>query len=87
MGYDQQRSEKSARSQDAYFEGDWVSLSYAQGFLYLVSSSINVSIFHIMWLDTLWTDLPMFKLELETTYLKAGDGGRQPPSWGTISPS
>ena len=28
------------------------SLSYAQCFLYLVSSSINVSIFHITWLDT-----------------------------------
>ena len=36
--------------------GTKVSLSYAQCFLYLVSS-INVSIFHITWLDTLWTDL------------------------------
>ena len=26
-------------------------------FLYLVSYSINVSIFHITWLDTFWTDL------------------------------
>ena len=34
-----------------------VSLSYIQCFLYLVSSSINVSIFHITWLDTFWTDL------------------------------
>ena len=34
-----------------------VSLSYAQCFLYLVSSSINVSIFHITWLDAFWTDL------------------------------
>ena len=32
-------------------------LSYVQCFLYLVSSSINVSIFHITWLDTFWTDL------------------------------
>ena len=34
-----------------------VSLSCVQCFLYLVSSSINVSIFHITWLDTFWTDL------------------------------
>ena len=32
-------------------------LSYVQCFLYLVSSSINVSIFHITWLDTFWTYL------------------------------
>ena len=32
-----------------------MSLSYIQCFLYLVSSSINVSIFHIMWVDTFWT--------------------------------
>ena len=36
--------------------GTEVSLSYIQCFLYLVSSSINVSIFHITWLDTFWTD-------------------------------
>ena len=33
------------------------SLSYVQCFLYLISSSIDVSIFHITWLDTFWTDL------------------------------
>ena len=33
------------------------SLSYVQCFLYLLSSSINVSIFHITWLDTFWPDL------------------------------
>ena len=32
-------------------------LSYVQCFLHLVSSSINVSIFHITWLDAFWTDL------------------------------
>ena len=32
------------------------SLSYVQCFLYLISSSINVSIFHSTWLDTFWTD-------------------------------
>ena len=34
-----------------------VSLSYVQCFLYLVSSLINISVFHIIWLDTFWTDL------------------------------
>ena len=33
------------------------SLSHVQCFLYLISFSINVSIFHITWLDTFWTDL------------------------------
>ena len=37
-------------------KGTEASLSCAQCFLYLVSSTINVSIFHITWLDTLWTD-------------------------------
>ena len=32
-------------------------LSYVQCFLYLVSSSINVSIFLSTWMDTFWTDL------------------------------
>ena len=38
-------------------KGTEVSSSYVQRFLYLVSSSINVSIFHITWLDAFWTDL------------------------------
>ena len=38
-------------------KGTEASLSYVQCFLYLVSSSTNVSIFHIAWLDTFWTDL------------------------------
>ena len=42
------------RSQGAYFEGDCV-----QCFLYLVSS-INVSVFHITWLSTFWTELIHF---------------------------
>ena len=36
-------------------KGTEVSLSYVQCFLYLVSSSINVSIFHSIWMDTSWT--------------------------------
>ena len=38
-------------------KGTKVSLSYVQCFLCLVSSSINVSIFHTTWPDTFWTDL------------------------------
>ena len=38
-------------------KGTKMSLSYVQCFLFLVSSSINVSIFHVTSLDTLWTDL------------------------------
>ena len=49
--------ENCVRSQGTYFEGTEASLSYVQCFLYLVSSSINVFIFHITWLDTFWTDL------------------------------
>ena len=37
-------------------KGTEMSLSYEQCFFYLVSSSVNVSIFHITWLDTFWTD-------------------------------
>ena len=38
-------------------KGTKASLSYVQCFLYLVSSSINVSIFHVTWLNTFWTDV------------------------------
>ena len=38
-------------------KGTEASLSYVQCFLYLISSSINVFIFHITWLDTFWTVL------------------------------
>ena len=43
--------ENCVRSQGAYFEGDWVVI--VPYITFLVSSSINVSIFHITWLDTL----------------------------------
>ena len=43
-----------------------VSLSYVQCFLSLVSSSINVSIFHCTWLDTFWTHSNIL---LRKTYL------------------
>ena len=38
-------------------KGTEASLSYVQCFMYLVSSSIDVSIYHSAWLDTFWTDL------------------------------
>ena len=38
-------------------KGTKVSLFYEQWSLYLVSSPINILIFHITWLDTFWTDL------------------------------
>ena len=44
------------RSQGATLKGTEVPLSYVQCFLYIVFSSINVSIFHITQLDTFWTD-------------------------------
>ena len=39
------------------WKGTEASLSYVQCFFYIVSSSINVSIFHITWPHTFWTDL------------------------------
>ena len=47
--------ENWVRSHGAYFEGDWgITVPCT---MFLVSSSINVSLFHITWLDTFWTDL------------------------------
>ena len=49
--------ENCVRSQDANFGGDWSIMSYEQCFLCLVSSSMwKMSIFHIIWLGTCWTD-------------------------------
>ena len=54
-------------------KGTKASLSYVQCFLYLVSSSISVSIFHSTWLDTFWTDLinvyTIWCLWLTTSYV------------------
>ena len=41
--------ENCVRSQGAYFKGDWGVIILCT--MFLVSSSINVSIFHITWLD------------------------------------
>ena len=45
---------RSVRSQGAYLEGDWGVIVLCT--VFLVSSSINISIFHSTWLDTSWTD-------------------------------
>ena len=54
--------ENCVRSQGAYFEGDWGIIVLCTMFLqlYLISSSINVSIFHVTWLDIFWTDFIYF---------------------------
>ena len=41
--------------------GTEMSLSYVQCFLYFISSKITVSIFHITWLNTVWTDFVYFE--------------------------
>ena len=46
--------EKCVRSHSAYFEGDWSVIVLCT--MFFVSSSINISIFHITWLDTYWID-------------------------------
>ena len=47
--------ENCVRSQDSYFERDWGIIFLS--IMFLVSFSINVSIFHIVWLDSFWTSL------------------------------
>ena len=47
--------ENCVRSQGAYFEGEWGVIVLCT--MFLVSSSMNASIFHITWLDTFWTGL------------------------------
>ena len=37
--------------------GTEASLSFVKCVLYLVSSSINVSVFYITWLDIIWTEV------------------------------
>ena len=47
--------ENCVRSQGAYFEGDWGVIVLCT--MFLVSSSTNVSILHIIWMYNFWTDL------------------------------
>ena len=48
-------TERTVWGPRACFEGDWGIVVLCT--MFLVSSSINVSIFHSMWLDTFWTNL------------------------------
>ena len=48
--------------------GTEASLSYLQCFLRLVSSSVNVCIFHMTWLDTFWNNLVFSLAFLWNTY-------------------
>ena len=52
-------------------KGIEASLSYVQCFLYPVSSSLNVSIFHIAWLETFWTGLIYLLCHYVLTWLSA----------------
>ena len=54
--------ENCVRSQGAYFEGDWGVIVLCT--MFLVSPSINVSIFHSMCLDTFCTDLVLSSVGL-----------------------
>ena len=47
--------ENCVRSQGSYFEGDWGIIFLCT--MFLVSFSINVSIFHSSWLATFWSNL------------------------------
>ena len=47
--------ENYLRSQGVYFKGNWSIIVLCT--MFLVSSSINVSILHTTWLDIFWTDL------------------------------
>ena len=47
--------ENCVRSQGASSKGDWGAIVLCT--MFLVSSSVNVFIFHSTWLDTFWTDL------------------------------
>ena len=53
-------------------KGTEVSLSYIQCFLYHVSSSINISIFHITWLDTFCICIYILYLQLNYKVLESG---------------
>ena len=54
--------ENCVRSQGAYFEGDWGIIVLCT--MFLVSTSIDVSIFHSTRLDTFWPDLVYLETDL-----------------------
>ena len=51
---------RTVRFQSTYLEGVWGDIVLCT--MFLASSSINVSIFHIIWLDPFWTDLIHFQI-------------------------
>ena len=57
--------ENWVRSQGAYFEGDWGVIVLRT--MFLVSSSINVSILHITWLNTFFKDLGYYILFIHSS--------------------
>ena len=59
-------------SQGAYFEGDRGIIVLCT--MFLVFSSVNVSIFPITWLDTFWTDL-IFLMKLVLKRISTIFGG------------
>ena len=61
--------ESCMRSQGAYCEGDWGTMFLVS--VVSISSSVNVSIFHITWLDTFWRDLvyPSFLIQCQTDWV------------------
>ena len=60
--------EKCVRSQGAYFEEHWGVIFLCT--MFLVCSSINVSIFHITWLDTFWANHICICIYIFTEYMK-----------------
>ena len=60
--------ENCVRSSGAYFERDWSVIVLCT--MFLVSSSINVSISYIIWLDTFWTDLAQIFFNKYIQYYK-----------------
>ena len=57
--------ENCVRSQGVYSEGDWGVIVPCTMFLI---SWINVSIFHIMWLDTFWRDLFVYPVDTKLNF-------------------
>ena len=66
-------------------QGTEASMSYVRCFLYLVSSSTNVSISHITWLDTFWTELVYFPLQCDLAATpSSGSFFHHPENWGWL---
>ena len=60
---DSSRYQWTRFSQEGHnFEGDWGIIVLCTIFLYPVSFSINISFFHITWMDTFRTDLIIYNL-------------------------